>query len=122
MSYFHVFLEKDYLSFSIQRNNIIFSGLKNTIFPDNTRKITFQCDFFEKTIFLEHLKKISYIHVFFLEKSSFTSYLKNKIIFSGRRNIIFPNNTRKIYSSAIFLERRFFQNIWKNKICFFVQC
>ena len=27
------------------------------IFPDNTRKIIFQCDFFGKTIFSKHLEK-----------------------------------------------------------------
>ena len=33
------------------KNKIIFSGKRDTIFPDNTRKIIFQCDFFGKTIF-----------------------------------------------------------------------
>ena len=61
---YHVFLEKDHLSFSVQRKNITFSG-KNTIFPYNTRSVIFLCNYFEKTIFSEHLKKISYFHVFF---------------------------------------------------------
>ena len=60
--------------------------------------IIFQCDFFEKTIFSEHLKKISYFHVFFWERSSFIFRLRVKIIFSGKRNISFPDNTRKIIS------------------------
>ena len=30
---------------------------KNKIFPDNTRQVMFQCKFFGKTIFLEHLEK-----------------------------------------------------------------
>ena len=51
---------------------------------------------FGKTIFSEHLKKISYFQVFFLEISSFLLCLKNKNIFSGKRKIIFPGNTRKI--------------------------
>ena len=51
---------------------------------------------FQKTIFSERLKKISYFLVFFWERSSFIFRLRGKIIFSGERNIIFPNNTRKI--------------------------
>ena len=39
ISYFHVFSEKDRLSLSAQGKNIMFSGKKNTIFPDNTKKI-----------------------------------------------------------------------------------
>ena len=38
---------------------------KNTIFPENTRKIMSQRDPFEKTIFSESLKKRSYFRVFF---------------------------------------------------------
>ena len=38
MSYFHVFHEKGRLSLSAKGKNITFSR-KNTIFPDNTRKI-----------------------------------------------------------------------------------
>ena len=34
-----------------------FSGKRNIIFHDNTRKIIFQRNFFGKTIFSEHLEK-----------------------------------------------------------------
>ena len=96
ISYFHVFLGKDHLSFSVQRKNIIFPG-KNTIFPNNIKKIIFKRDFFGKTIFSGDLKEISYFHLFFRETSSFIFRLRNKIIFSGKGNIIFPDNiTRKI--------------------------
>ena len=78
------------------KETISFWGEKNTIFPDNTRKIIFLCNSFEKTIFSEHLKKISYFHVFFGERSSFISRPGDKTIFSGKRNIIFPDNTRNI--------------------------
>ena len=70
-SYFHVFFEKYHLSFSVRKKNIIFSGKRNAIFPHDIRKIIFQCNFFGKTIFLEHLKNISYFHVFFLRKIIF---------------------------------------------------
>ena len=56
-SYYHVFFERDLLSFSVRRKYIIFSRKRNAIFPDDRRKIIFQCDFFGKTIFSEHLKK-----------------------------------------------------------------
>ena len=56
-SYFHVFFEKYHLSFSVRKKNIIFSGKRNAIFPHDIRKIIFQCNFFGKTIFSEHLEK-----------------------------------------------------------------
>ena len=37
----------------------------NTIFPDITKKIVFRREFPGKTIFPEHLKKVSYFEVFF---------------------------------------------------------
>ena len=51
ISYFHVFFKKDHLSFSVQ-------GVKrNIIFLENTRKIIFQLDPFENTIFSGRLGK-----------------------------------------------------------------
>ena len=45
------------------------------------------------------------------------------MIFSGKRNIIFPDNTRKIIFQRDFFERPSFQNIWEKKIwLFFVEC
>ena len=117
-TYFHVFFEKDHLSFSVRRKNIIFLGKRNAIFPDDRRKVIFQCDFFGKTIFSEHLKNISYFHVFFWERSSFIFRLKNKIIFSGKSFLMIRE---KLYSSVIFLEKSTFQNIWKKELWFFVQ-
>ena len=95
---------------------------KKTIFPDITKKIMFRCEFFGKAIFLEHLKKISYFQIFFWERSSFVLCLKNKIIFSGKKNIIFPDNARKIIFQYDFFGKTIFQTIWKKKIWFFVQC
>ena len=66
--------------------------------------------FFGKTTFLEHLKKI-YLQAFFWERSSFIFRLKNKIIFSGKK-----------ISSFLMIQEISFQNIWKKKIRFFVQC
>ena len=108
ISYFHVYFEKDHLSFSVQRKNIMFWGKKyHLLSSDNTRKIIFQCNFFEKTLFLKDLKKILYFHVF-EERSSFMICLKNKIIFLEKRNIIFPNNTRNIIIQCNFLGKTIF--------------
>ena len=64
--------------------------------------------FFEKTIFSESLKKISYFCVFFQKRSSFIFRLGCKIIFSGKRNIIFPDNTRKIIFQCNFFGKTIF--------------
>ena len=107
--YFHAFFDKDHLlSFSAKKKKkIIFSGI-NTIFLDITKKIVFRREFPEKTIFPEHLKKIWYFQVLFWERSSFLLCLKNKIIFSGKRNIIFPDNTRKIIFQCDFFGKTIF--------------
>ena len=83
---------------------------RNTVFPDITKKIMFRREFFGKTIFSQHLKKISYFQVFFWERSSFLFYRKNKIILSGKRNIVFPDNTRKIIFQCDFLRKTIFSN------------
>ena len=77
---------------------------------------------FGKTIFSESLKKI-YFCVFFSERSSFIFRLRYKIIFSGKRNVIFPNNTKKIifqrnifgntvFSGCLEKENIVFRAVW----------
>ena len=61
-----------------------------------------------KTIFSEGLKKISYFRVFFKERSSFIFRLMCKILFSEKRNIIFPANTRKIIFQHYFFGKTIF--------------
>ena len=57
MSYFRVFFwERSSFIFRL-RCQIIFSGKRNMILPDNTRKIIFPGDFFGKTIFSGRLEK-----------------------------------------------------------------
>ena len=90
------FLRETIFHFPTKEKISYFREKRNTIFPDITKKIIFQCDFFGKTIFSEHLKKTSYSHVFLWKRSSFFLRLKNKITFSGKGNIIFPYHTRKI--------------------------
>ena len=111
------FLDKNHLlSFSAQRKNIIFSGKINTIFPDITKKIVFRREFSGKTIFPEHLKKIWYFQVFFWEKSSFFLCLRIRLYFREKEILSFLIIQERSYSSAIYLERPCFQNIWKKKI------
>ena len=58
------FLRETIFHFPTKEKISYFREKRNTIFPDITKKIIFQCDFFGKTIFSEHLKKTSYFHVF----------------------------------------------------------
>ena len=51
----YFFWEKSSFIFCL-KNNMIFLGRRNIIFPDNRKKIIFQRDFFENTIFSEHLE------------------------------------------------------------------
>ena len=109
VSYFHAFFDKDQLfSFSAKRKNIIFSGKKKYHLSRYYKKIVFRREFFGKAIFSENLKKISYFQVFFWERSSFLLCLKNKIIFLGKINIIFPDNARKIIFQRNFFGKTIF--------------
>ena len=84
---------------------------RNTIFPDITKRIIFQCDFFWKDhLFRTFEENIVFpFFFFFLERLSFLFRLK--IIFSEKRNMIFPDNTRKIifqcdiFGKTIFSEK-----------------
>ena len=67
---------------------------------------------FEKTFFLEDLKKISYFLVFFLKKIIFHFPPKVKVIFLRKRNMIFPNNTKKI----IFQREFFGETIFSGRL------
>ena len=70
----------------------------------------------EKSIFSEHLNKISYFRLFFffffffffLRKVIFHFPSGGKTKFSGKRNIIFPNNTRKIKFQRDFFGKTIF--------------
>ena len=113
--FFH-FPPKEKISYFLEK--------RNTIFPDITKKITPRHEFLGKTIFSEHSKKISYFQVFFFffEKDHLSfrvrrirSYFREKEISS------FLIIQKRSYSSAIFLERPSFQNIWKKKTWYFVQ-
>ena len=60
-----------------------FREKRNTIFPDITKKIIFNCQFFGKTIFFRTFEEnIIFLCIFFWERSSSLSRLKDKIISS----------------------------------------
>ena len=107
ISYFHVFFEKDHLSLSVQEK-ISYFWEKNTIFQIIQEMSYPSSALFEKTIFSERLKKISYFRVFFWERSSFIFRLRGKIIFSGKRNIMLPDHTRKIIFHRKFCGKTIF--------------
>ena len=94
-SCFHVFPEKDRLSLSGQGKKIMFLG-KNTIFPDNTGKIMCRCRPFWKVHLFRRFEENIISPCIFYERPSFIFRLTCKIMFLGKINIIFPNNTKKI--------------------------
>ena len=75
---------------------------------------------FEKTIFSEHLKKISYFRVFF-EKDHPSFSVWGKIIFSGKRNIIFPDDTKKFTFQRELFGKTIFSGRLEKEIRFSVQ-
>ena len=87
-----IFWERSSFIFRPKKKYYIFQKKKITIFADNTWKIIFHRDFIWKD------------HLFVWEMSSLFFCLKSKIIFSGKRNIIFPDNT----AGKITLECDFF--------------
>ena len=114
-----------------ERSSLIFRPWKNyhTVFSEKKchlcwwyKKDHIPVQFFWKDrLFRIFEEYISFPCVFFGERSSFFCGLKNKIKFSRKRNITFAGDTRKIITSAVFLTRPYFQNIWKKKIWFFMQ-
>ena len=86
---------------------------KIAIFPD-TRKIIFRYNFFEKTIFSEHPNKISYFHVFFENFFDHLSFFVQGVrSYFREKNIIFPENTRKIIFQRNFFGKTIFSRCLK---------
>ena len=106
-SCFHVFPRKGRLSLSAQWKKIMFLG-KNTIFPDNTRKIMCWCGPFWKDHLFRGTEENIIFPCIFKERSSFIFRLRCKIIFSGKGNIIFLDNTRKIMFRRNFFGKTIF--------------
>ena len=112
ISYFHVFLEKGHPSLPAQGKNM-FLG-KNTIFPDNTRKITSRRGPSWKDHLFRTFEENIIFPCIFWERSSFIFRLRCKIIYSGKRSMIFPDNTRKI-PARFFWKDHLFRTSGKRK-------
>ena len=110
------------LSFTVQGKNITFTGKKIPPFQIVQERSYPSVILFGKTIFSEHLKKISYFRVFFLERLSFIFRLVVRSYFREKEISSFPIRQERSYSSAIFLERPSFQDAWKKKMWCSVQC
>ena len=96
---------------------------KYTIFPGNTRKILYQGDFFRKGNLIGAFEKNIIVSCIFWERSSFIFRLNNKIIFSGKRNIIFSDNTTKsIIFQCYFFGKTIHSEHLEKENMVFVQC
>ena len=88
----------------------------NTIFPDNTRKIICRHGPFWKDHLFRRSQENIIFPCIFQERPSFIFRLRCKIIFSGKGNIIFPNNTRKImFQHQVFWKDHLFRASGKRK-------
>ena len=105
---FMYFLRKIIFHFQSKEKNSYFPKKKKLSFQMIQERSYSSALFFKKTIFSGHLKKISYFLAFFKEISSFIFRLKNKMIFLGKRNIIFPNNTREVIFQCDFFGKTMF--------------
>ena len=88
---------------------------KNTIFPDNTRKIMFRRGIFWKDRIFRKFEENIIFPCIFKERSSFIFRLTCKVIFSGKRNIIFPDNTRNIIFQRNFFGKTIFSGRLENE-------
>ena len=86
----------------------IFPDNANTIFADNARKIMCRGGTFWKNHIFRKFEENIIFPCIFKERSSFIFRLTCKIIFSGKRNIIFPDNTRKIIFQRNFFGKTIF--------------
>ena len=82
---------------------------------------------FQKVIFYikvrpYFLKKILYFRVFFKKDHLSFSVQRVRSYFREKEISSFPIIQERSYSSTIFLERPSFQDVWKKKIWFSVQC
>ena len=106
------------LTFFLRKKISCFWG-KSTIFPDSTRKIMSQRNPFWKDHLFRTFEENITLPCIFLRKASFIFCLTGKIIFSGRKNIIFPDNKRKIvFQDRIFSKDHLFRTSGKRKYGF----
>ena len=119
ISCFRVFLEKDHPSL------VLGPGKKHHIFEKKIppfqrvqERSSLNAMLFETTIFSDYLRKISYFRVFFFRKIIFQFPSGCKIILSGKRNVTFPDNTRKRIFQGDFFGKNIFSGRLEKKYGF----
>ena len=128
-SYFHVFFEKYHLSFSVHKKKYHIFRKRKCHLSSWYKKDHLPAQFFWKDyLFGTYEEYVIFPSIFFWGRSSFISLLKNNIIFSGKRNIIFPDDTRKIifqcnfFGKIIFSEHLEKGNMVFRAVCFNWSC
>ena len=99
--------EKSSFAFCPGKKDHILGG-KKKIFPDNTRKSMCRRGTFWKDHIPRGFEENIIFPCIFKERSTFIFRLICKIIFSGKRNIIFPDNTRKIIFQSNYFGKTIF--------------
>ena len=101
---YHVFGEKiSYFQIILERSYSIVILLEIPTFVNVCRRYHISMKFLFLFLFF------FFIYLFFWERPSFIFRLKNKIIFSGKQNLIFTDNTRKIiFPCDCFFGKTFF--------------
>ena len=103
------------------RKNVMFLRKRNVICPDDTRRIIFQCDYFGKTIFSKHLKKISYFYVFFEKDHLSFSAERIRSYFPGKKISSFLMIQEGSYASIICFGKTIFsEHLEKENMVFSV--
>ena len=123
ISYFHAFSIKIiFFHFRLKKKYHIFWKKEIPSFQILQKRSCSGANFLERPSFQNIWRKY-HISRYFFEKDHLPfGCLKNKIIFQEKEISSFLIIQERSYSSAIFFERPSFQNIWKRKIWFFVQC
>ena len=104
------------------KEKIIFSGKKKYHLSRYYKKDHVQARIFRKDHLIQNVWKICHISRYFLRKIMFHFVSRIRSYFQEKEISFFLIIQEKSYSSAIFLEWPSFQNIWKKKIWFYVQC
>ena len=116
------FRGRPYFTFCPGKKILCFWGKKIPSFQIIQERSCAGAALFGKTIFSEGLKKISYFRVFFKKDHLSFSVQRVRSYFREKEISSFLIIQERSYSSAIFLERPSFQDVWKKKIWLSVQC
>ena len=117
MSYFHAFLEKSYLALLAQGKKYHVFGKKRPSFQIMQER-SWRVPSLKDHLFKKFEENITLPSIF-LREIIFHFLSKCKIIFSGKRNMIFPDNTMKIiFQPNFFWKYHLFRTSGKRKYGF----